>query len=148
LFTLGQFHERQGDQMLLNDPDEKHAVWGRASGGHFDQQWNGTVHPSFSGWIGAIQVGADAFNRKHDSGALDRIGPFAGYSRASGDGAGSIEGLKYKVAGQMVMEAATVGAYWTHISSSGWYVDGVAMGSWFTATPRSIRGVNTHVDGS
>src|SRR5262249_36966061 len=78
---------------------------------------------------------------------LDRIGPFAGYSRASGDVSGSIEGVKYKFAGTMEMQATNVGAYWTHVSSSGWYVDGVAMGGWVTGTPRSTHGVNTHVDG-
>ena len=48
----------------------------------------------------------------------------------------------------MNADTTSVGAYWTHIGPSGWYVDGVLMSSWFNGSAQSDRGVGVDTDGS
>ena len=38
--------------------------------------------------------------------------------------------------------------YYTHVGSTGWYVDAVGMGTWYDATPSSDRGLSATIDGA
>ncbi|WP_122562711.1 autotransporter outer membrane beta-barrel domain-containing protein, partial [Pseudomonas viridiflava] len=44
--SLGTFHERQGDQHLLNQQGANPAGWARVFGSDLKQHWSGTVSPS------------------------------------------------------------------------------------------------------
>jgi hypothetical protein len=45
------------------------------------------------------------------------------------------------------MTTNNVGACWTHIGPSQWYVDAVLMGSFYDADPRSTRGIGASMKG-
>ena len=54
LLTLGTFHERRGDQSLL---DTAPAAWGRVFGEQGKEQYQGGVRPDFSGTFAGFQAG-------------------------------------------------------------------------------------------
>ena len=169
LFTLGTFHERQGDQMLLmqgarpfasssvslagfgspspGSPRGPSAVWGRTYGQQIEQQWSGPLSPEFSGHMIAGQIGADVVEFETLSGHTDRAGVFYAYTETDGDGRGFIRGQNRALAGTLNMHTHNPGAYWTHIGPSQWYVDAVLMGTFLTADPLSNRGIGAHLSG-
>ncbi len=140
LTTLGTFHERQGEQKLLSGSGVTPAGWGRFFGERYRQDWSGTVSPSFDGTIWGLQAGVDLYGIDHASGHRDRFGVFYGYSNADGDVRGFALGIRKNRAGTLDMSAHSLGAYWTHIGPSDWYVDAVLMHSWIDADAVSIRG--------
>jgi outer membrane autotransporter protein len=167
LFTLGTFHERQGDQMLFQSggpltgmavslpgagsvgtgiASRGSAAWGRAYGQTLDQRWSGLLSPEFSGQMTAIQLGLDVAEFESVSGHTDRFGLFYAYARAQGDGRGFVLGRQL-VDGTLMLTTNNVGAYWTHIGPSQWYVDAVLMGSFYDADPRSSRGIGANMKG-
>ena len=86
LFTLGTFHERQGDQELLDDPqspdvdpsvfegDPPPAFWGRLYGEKLAETWSGPLTPHFDGQMGAIQAGTDLAHFQLRPGDNDHVG--------------------------------------------------------------------------
>jgi outer membrane autotransporter protein len=166
LFTLGTFHERQGDQAALRQSGlfstasvalggmgvigtsgaaRNAAVWGRVYGQTLDQRWGGLLSPQFDGYMTAVQLGADLVQFESAGGHTDRIGAFYAYANAKGDGHGFALG-QLAVTGTLNMTSHNLGAYWTHIGPSDWYVDAVLMGTFFKADPRSTRGVSAPME--
>jgi autotransporter family porin len=142
LLLLGTFHERQGDQYLL---DDDHSTWGRLIGVGLEQGFTGPLAPSYNGTIGAIQLGTDlALTDDH----ANRAGLFFTYAHANGTVRGTILDIPNQIAGTLPMDAVTLGGTFTHFGDNGWYADAVLMGSWFTAHPLSVRGIGTDVNGS
>lgn len=147
--TLGNFHDRQGDQTLLTGGNGiASAAWGRVFGEHTSQQWSGMTNPSFSGALNGIQSGLDLFGWDSNDGHRDRVGFFAAYGRASGDVRGFAGGFQNVPVGTLSIDATSVGGYWTHIGPAGWYVDGVVMNSWYTGSPSSIGGLSAATNGT
>ena len=169
LFTLGTFHERRGDQFLVQSsspftnrsvslgglgspspgsPQVASTFWGRTYGQQLEQRWAGPLSPEFSGHMIAAQIGADLV--EFEAGAhTDHAGVFYAFSDTDGEGRGFIRAVDRAVAGNLNMNSHNIGAYWTHIGPSQWYVDAVLMGTFFNTDTRSTRGIaaNLHGDG-
>ncbi|WP_210497119.1 autotransporter outer membrane beta-barrel domain-containing protein [Microvirga antarctica] len=147
LSSLGTFHERQGDQTILNGQGTVRVGWGRIIGESRRQDWSGPAAPKFDGNIWGLQTGLDLYGVDHPDGARDKFGAFFGYARAHGEVSGFALGSPSLPVGSLETESYSVGAYWTHLGASGWYVDTVLMGSRMSADPRSLRGVNVELEG-
>jgi outer membrane autotransporter protein len=148
LSTLGTFHERRGEQILLNGAGPLPATWGRAFGQHLDMKWDGTVTPGIDGDLYGLQAGQDLYGWDSDSGQIDRLGVFFGYAHLSGDIKGQALGWNGVNVGDIDISGTSVGGYWTHIGPQGWYVDGVLMGTWFNGDVSSNTGENIDIDGN
>ena len=148
LATLGTFHERRGEQALLNGAGLPAAVWGRVFGQDVEMEWNGTVAPSFDGNLFGFQAGVDLFGWEIDSGHHDRVGLFVGHARMDGDVKGQALGWNDLSVGDIDLNGTSLGAYWTHVGPNGWYLDGVLMGTWFGGDAHLQRGVGIDIDGT
>ncbi|WP_219218836.1 autotransporter family protein [Variovorax boronicumulans] len=137
---LGTFNERQGDTGLLLRDANAPASWARVFGQRTKQQLNGDARPQFDGTLSGLQVGHDLLSRRGDGGSSDRAGLMAGYTRASGDASGMADGATKTQVGQLVVEGYSLGAYWTHIGTTGWYSDAVLMGTRYKADALSTLG--------
>jgi outer membrane autotransporter protein len=152
LEILSTFHERSGEQFLvdgygINGNGWLPATWARGYGTHLDQSWSGTVAPRFDGTKFGFQAGFDVLRFESIPGHRDYVGLFAGYSNAQGDVDGELIGLRAIKVGTLSLNAAHVGGYWTHIGPGEWYLDAVAMGSFYGANPDSITSDTSHVNG-
>lgn len=148
LAQLGTFHDRQGDGILLGGDNTSFAAWGRFFGAQTKQQWSGMANPLFDGTLSGLQSGFDILRWGNESGHLDRFGFFAAYGRAAGDVRGFAGGFQGVPVGTLSIDATSVGGYWTHLGPSGWYLDGVAMQTWYSSTPRSFGGLSADADGT
>jgi outer membrane autotransporter protein len=147
LTALGTFHDRQGDQRLLNDTGAFGAGWGRVYGKNFDQTWAGTVTPRLDGSLNGFQVGNDLFASQTSAGQNQRTGFFVGHSRLKGDVDGFNQGFQGKRAGEVKLQGESAGLYWTLTDPKGWYVDTVAMYTWLNGESHSDRGLKIDNDG-
>src|SRR6185437_15985279 len=142
LLLLGSFHERRGDQYLLQDDGQ---IWGRLIGIGVQQHFKGPLTPSFNGSIGGAQIGADT--TIFDSHA-DRLGGFASYAHVRGQVRGTILDDDDELGGALPEDVLTLAGTYTHIDPDGWYAEGVLMGSWFNAYPLSERAIGLHTTGT
>ena len=147
LATLGTFHERRGEQALVQGGGALPATWGRVIGQRADLEWDGTVAPGVDGDLYGIQAGLDLFGRGGD-GVSDQFGLFAGYARLSGDVNGQALGWNGVAVGDIAVDGTSLGAYWTRVGASGWYIDAVLMGTWFSGDADASSGQGIDVDGS
>ncbi len=145
--TLGTFHERRGEQGLLSNT-ELSPVWGRVFGQDAKMSSSGTVSPSFDGTLFGFQTGFDAFGRETASGVVDRAGLFVAYGSINGDVRGQALGWNNLSVGSMDLSGTSVGGYWTRIGPTGWYLDGVLMGTFFSGTASSSRDIGIDVSGT
>ncbi|MFJ2689267.1 autotransporter outer membrane beta-barrel domain-containing protein [Pseudomonas sp. NPDC087336] len=145
--ALGTFHDRQGDQRLLNETGTFGAGWGRVYGKNFDQTWAGTVTPRLDGSFNGFQVGNDLFASQTSGGQTQRTGFFVGHSRLKGDVDGFNQGFQDKHAGKVELQGDSLGLYWTLVDPKGWYVDTVAMYTWLNGDSHSDRGLKIDNDG-
>lgn len=147
LSTLGTFHERRGEQDLLENGGYLPASWARVFGQDVDMRWKGTVAPGLDGHLYGIQAGQDIYGRETESGHFDRIGLFFGYARVTGDLTGQALGWNNLVVGDLEVTGTSFGGYWTHIGPQGWYLDAVLMGTWFGGSAMSHGNQGIDVDG-
>jgi len=147
LATLGTFHERQGEQALLQGDGALPAAWARVIGQDTEQNWSGTVSPTFDGTLWGMQIGADVFARQSESGHRDHAGLFIGRTRMDGDVRGFALGWNNLTVGEVEFDDSHLGVYWTHIAPSGAYLDGVIVGSRFDGDATSDRSVGVDIDG-
>jgi autotransporter family porin len=145
LLALGTFHERRGDQALL---DNAPAAWGRVFGQQGNEQYSGGVRPDFNGTFAGFQTGLDLLRFETWNGVRNLIGVSAGQARASGDVSGFVLGVEGAHAGNIDLSSTSVGGYWTVLGSRGWYVDMVAQGDFIGGTPRSDRGIGANISGT
>lgn len=139
LATLGTFHARRGEQALLSVEQQHPGMWGRVFGQDVEMKWDGTVAPTFDGNLFGFQAGADILGWESAAGHTDRTGTFAGLSGMNGDIRGQALGWNDLAVGKMGLNGTSIGAYWSHIGPSGWYLDGVAMGTWYNGSATSAR---------
>jgi outer membrane autotransporter protein len=147
LATLGTFHDRQGDQRLLNETGAFGAGWGRVYGKNFDQTWAGTVTPRLDGSLNGFQVGNDLFSSQTSGGQSQRTGFFVGHNRLKGDVDGFNQGFQDKHAGKVELQGDNFGLYWTLTDPKGWYVDTVAMYTRLNGDSHSDRDLEIDNDG-
>ncbi|WP_308102540.1 autotransporter outer membrane beta-barrel domain-containing protein [Paraburkholderia madseniana] len=147
LVRAGTFHDRQGDQLLLNESGPLAAAWSRVWGEHTSQSNSGAANPEFSGTMAGVQVGQDIYADRSASGHRNHYGFFIGFARAQGDVNGFALGFPDLSAGRLSINAYSAGAYWTHIGPGGWYTDAVVMGSSLTLDPSSNQGIGASTHG-
>ncbi|HZZ09069.1 MAG TPA: autotransporter outer membrane beta-barrel domain-containing protein [Paraburkholderia sp.] len=138
---IATFHDRQGEQSLLNETGALPAAWGRVWGEHVTQRNGGAADPELSGTMGGIQVGHDLYADATASGHRNHYGFFLSFARAQGEVSGLALGFPDLPAGHLAINAYSVGGYWTHIGPGGWYTDAVLMGSTLTIDPMSNQGI-------
>jgi len=120
-------------------------AWGRLIGdrgfqrNHNFERRGADYDYTFSG----IQAGFDVFAHEHADGSLDKVGVYVGYGQVDSN----VKGAHAGRAGTVQMDAYTVGAYWTHYASLGWYTDAVVQGTWYAADARSVSGQKLKPDG-
>lgn len=146
--TLGTFHERRGEQLLLRDGGTLQTAWGRFFGQRTEMRWSGDVSPEFKGHVLGLQAGLDLFGSESADGSRDRVGLFYGFARAKGDVRGFALGVLNAPVGRFDLDSNSIGGYWTHIGPGGWYVDAVLMHSWLSGSPRSDRGISADAKGT
>ena len=146
--TLGTFHERRGEQALLHGAGYLPTTWGRIFGQDAEMKWGGTVSPSFDGTLFGFQAGQDLFGWESGNDHHDRVGVFVGHARMDGDVKGQALGWNDLQVGDIDVNGTSLGAYWTHIGPTGWYLDGVVMGTWFGGNATSDRAVGVDIDGT
>jgi outer membrane autotransporter protein len=144
---IGTFHDRQGEQALLNDSGPLAASWTRVWGEHASQTNGGGANPEFSGTMAGVQVGQDIYADRSASGQRNHYGFFIGFARAQGDVNGFALGFPDLSAGRLSINAYSAGVYWTHVGPGGWYTDAVAMGSSLTLDPSSNQGIGASTHG-
>jgi outer membrane autotransporter protein len=144
---IGTFHDRQGEQALLDESGPLAAAWSRVWGEHTSQSSGGAANPEFSGTMAGVQVGQDIYADRSASGQRNHYGFFIGFARAQGDVNGFALGFPDLSAGRLSINAYSAGVYWTHIGPGGWYTDAVAMGSALTLDPSSNQGIGASTHG-
>lgn len=147
LAMIDTFHERQGEQDLLEGEGAAPAGWGRLIAQRTREGWSGDARPEFNGEIYGFQTGLDLYGARSDGGHIDRLGAFVGYAKANGDINGFVVGWEGLNAGKQEVEAKSLGVYWSHVAPSRWYLDGVVMGTWYDAELRSTRGLGFDTEG-
>ncbi len=110
--------------------------WARLIGDRgFRENGNFSRHGTdYNYTLGGIQAGLDIYGHERADGTLDKAGIYIGHGQASSNVKSVIGGR----AGTVDMDVYTVGTYWTHFSSSGWYTDAVMQGTWYEADAKSI----------
>ena len=147
IISLGTFHDRQGEQSLLNETGWVPAGWARVFGSDFKRSWSGTVDPSLDASVKGYQVGHDFYASQIQSGQTQRLGLFVGHTRMDGHVDGFAGGFKDRRTGKLKLEGDSVGLYWTLTDPKGWYFDAVAMGTRLDGYSRSDRGVRIDTEG-
>ncbi|WP_083254052.1 autotransporter outer membrane beta-barrel domain-containing protein [Pandoraea sp. ISTKB] len=144
---MGTFHERQGQQGLLDENGWLPAGWARVWGQTEQFRPKGDVSPQFDGNIGGVQIGHDLVSRRTDSGHNDHVGIIAGWTRASGDTQGSALGAMDTHTGSLGLDMYSAGLYWTHVMPNLAYIDAVVLGSALQYESKPISGMNTSTHG-
>lgn len=144
--TVSTFHERYGDQDAVRGGNGR--AWGRVFGEHNDQNASGHLDTRFEGWLGGVQLGIDAFRLRGDDGSQDAGGFFFTLAKADGDVNGHAIGVPNAYAGASDLAGPSFGAYLTHIGPGNWYLDGLAMLTFYEADGTSTNRVATNVGGS
>ena len=145
--ALGTFHQRQGDQQLLQGDGALPASWGQAYGGALRQQWSGTVSPSLDGDLYGFKVGQDLYAKVGDSGYRQHIGIYVSHSRLDTDVKGFALAVENRSVGDLELDGDSVGAYWTLVGPQGGYLDAVLQYTNLDGRARSDRGDKLNIDG-
>ncbi|WP_227460578.1 autotransporter outer membrane beta-barrel domain-containing protein [Cupriavidus pauculus] len=145
---IGTFHERQGQQALLDERGRLPASWARLWGGRMQQGQQGSVDAAFDGTVAGVQIGQDVYADATASGHRNHYGLMLGFARASGDVNGFAQGFRGATVGTLSVDAYSLGGYWTHVGPTGWYTDAVMQGSTLIANPRSARSVGASTHGT
>ncbi|WP_409488304.1 autotransporter outer membrane beta-barrel domain-containing protein [Pseudomonas promysalinigenes] len=145
--ALGTFHQRQGDQRLMNGQGALPASWGQAYAQGLRQGWSGTVSPSLDGDLYGFKVGQDLYATASDSGYRRHLGLYVGHSRLDADVKGFALAEDGRSVGDLRLTGDSVGAYWTLIDPRGAYIDAVLQYTHLEGRARSNRGDRLNIDG-
>lgn len=145
--ALGTFHQRQGDQQLLQGEGALPASWGQAYGGALRQQWSGTVSPSLDGDLYGFKVGQDLYAKVDDSGYRQHAGLYVSHSRLDADVKGFALAAENRSVGDLRLDGDSLGTYWTLVGPQGAYVDAVLQYTDLDGRARSDRGDKLDIDG-
>jgi len=144
---MATFHERQGQQGLLDERGWLTDGWARVWGQTEQLRTKGDVTPQFDGNIGGIQIGHDVFAGRSESGHGDHVGILGGWTRASGDVQGLALGMPDTHAGSLALDMYSAGLYWTHTMPGGAYTDAVVLASSMQYQAKPLSGLNRNVNG-
>lgn len=151
--TLGNLHERMGEQEQLRDRSDLrdknsfNGTWVRAIGetGDVEGSKRGIYAngPQYDYSLWALQVGLDVYAEEHDSGQRDHAGLYGGYGRIAAD----VTHYDKIRAGRDEVKGPSLGLYWTHYWEEGQYLDAVWQGTWAKADSNSVDGFDLHRKG-
>ncbi|WP_232136095.1 autotransporter outer membrane beta-barrel domain-containing protein [Luteimonas fraxinea] len=144
---LGMFHERQGEQGLLQSEGALSAGWVRVLGQRREQAWRGTAGPALDGGLNGVQAGLYVYASGQGGEARHRIGVFAGQARLRGDVRGFALGWDNLTVGDLRLDGDHVGLSWSRIAPGGSYIDAVVMASRLDGDTRSSRNLGVQLDG-
>ncbi len=144
--TLGNLHERVGEEEQLRDRDDLRSrntfngAWVRVIGENGDADGDrrgiyGSNGPHYDYDIIALQAGADIYAQEHDNQQRDHAGLYLGQGRIQSD----VTHFDHTYAGSDAVTATSLGLYWSHFWQEGQYLDAVWQGSWAKATARSVH---------
>ncbi|WP_060507113.1 autotransporter outer membrane beta-barrel domain-containing protein [Pseudomonas sp. NBRC 111124] len=145
--ALGTFHQRQGDQQLLQGQGALPASWGQAYGGALRQQWSGSVSPSLNGDLYGFKVGQDLYAKVSDDGYRQQLGLYVSQSRLDADVKGFALAVEDRSVGDLKLDGDSVGGYWTLVGPQGGYLDSVLQYTKLDGRARSDRGDKLNIDG-
>lgn len=145
--ALGTFHQRQGDQQLLEGQGALPAAWGQGYGGALRQQWSGTVSPSLDGDLYGFKVGQDVYAHVSDTGARQHAGVYVSQSRLTAGVKGFALAQEDRSVGDLRLDGKSAGVYWSWVGADGGYVDGVLQYTRLDGRARSDRGDKLDLDG-
>jgi outer membrane autotransporter protein len=145
LDTLGTLHERIGDTLTWANAGsgyctaESCSEWGRFFGQQVDNHYQAFADPRDSGWMGGFQGGVDLWRGSLLPGHRDATGIYVAYGNANMNVNGLVTnaaatGYVVTHTGSVNLEAFSGGAYWTHYGPSGWYLDAVLQGTFYTGS--------------
>jgi len=146
--TLGTFHERRGEQALLERGSHLPVAWGRVFGQGVGMSLTGTLTPSLDGALFGLQAGLDLLGWDDAGDRHGRIGIFLGHVRMGGDVSSPTLGGPDADFGNFDASGTSAGATWTHIAPQGWYLDGIVMATWFRGEATSNAGESIDVGGT
>ncbi len=145
--ALGTFHQRQGDQQLLQGEGALPASWGQAYGGALRQKWSGTVSPSLDGDLYGFKVGQDLYASLGDNGYRQHVGFYVSHSRLDADVKGFALAVQDRSVGDLKLDGDSVGSYWTLVGPQGEYLDAVLQYTRLDGRARSDRNDKLDIDG-
>jgi len=144
LALIGTLHARAGEQTRGANTQN---VWARVIGEYGDGRWSGPVDARMSrSRITGVQLGTDLY-RSHDDGQ-DRLGVYVSRIQHRADIRGFALGSRNLPVGKLTLDGTAAGAYWTHYTSSGRYLDAVIQGHWFDVEARSDYGGGLDASGA
>ncbi|MFC5518866.1 autotransporter outer membrane beta-barrel domain-containing protein, partial [Kaistia terrae] len=117
-----------------------------SSGGNAATQLNRFLSngPSYDIDLAGFQAGYDLLISNPGEAEQNAIGFYVG----SGQARGNVDAVYGGPAGNVSMDAYSLGAYWTHSQASGLYIDTVLQGTFFTeASASSVLGEELKSDG-
>ncbi|MGH6643989.1 MAG: autotransporter domain-containing protein, partial [Bradyrhizobium sp.] len=152
---MDTLHERVGEEEHLRNrdrlDDDTAGFWGRAIGqfGRQDGDSKGVYDegPKFDYSMGAIQIGKDLYRGEDEDDIKDSARDHAGVYGAAGLIGGDVTHFDGNNAGSDLIGIYSLGAYWTHFGSSGWYLDGVFQASWYDVNGDSLSQHNLNTAG-
>ncbi|MBX3596363.1 MAG: autotransporter outer membrane beta-barrel domain-containing protein [Rhizobiaceae bacterium] len=136
LAYLGTLHERVGEQMNIKtrpDQDDRfNGAWARVLGESGSNSWSGVLNlHAHDINLAGIQGGLDVYRAEHDNGHRDHLGVYAAYANLNSKISGFALGVDNLDAGTLALNGPAVGAYWTHYTPRGTYLDAVIQWHWF-----------------
>ncbi|WP_333681490.1 autotransporter outer membrane beta-barrel domain-containing protein, partial [Dyella sp.] len=136
---MDSLQERTGDGVLQADNANGASSWGRVIAQH-DSRHGGSLGiygnkgPSYNDDMFAVQAGVDLYRGQHDNGT-----DIAGVYLALGQIAGDVRHFNGINAGHDQLQNVTLGGYWTHLATAGWYTDLVVQGTAYNIKASSTR---------
>lgn len=145
---LDTLHQRVGDAFQTCGQEETSFfknLWTRVIARDGKQNGHNIFHhgPEFKYNLLAFQGGIDVYTRTGENGNRDHVGVLG----AMGRGRSTVRHFTDIKAGRNKFDAYTMGAYWTHLDSCGWYIDNVFESTWYRnvkAKSRRIPSLKTH----
>lgn len=135
LAMLGNLHRRMGDEASDSSSESakqapaslaeagKRRAWGRFVYSDMELEQPGVAQARTNLRVSGLQAGTDLL-------AMNawRAGTYVGYLDGNADVSGNARGVTADV-GSNDLRSLYLGAYWTWMEASGWYVDGVLQGA-------------------
>jgi outer membrane autotransporter protein len=111
--------------------------WARFFGQQIDGHYQAFADPRTDGWLAGFQGGIDLWRGSTISGHRDAAGVYLAYTQASADVTGLVtnsaaSGYVLTHTGTDDIEAYSAGGYWTHYGPTGWYLDAILQGTFYT----------------
>jgi autotransporter family porin len=141
---IGTLHERVGEEEQLRDryysQENNNGAWARVMGWEGERDGGssgiyGQRGASFDYSLAALQGGFDIYQHEDNDQVRTHAGLMLGVGRADGN----VEHINGRAAGDLTIEATSLGAYWTRFDENRSYLDGVALVTWYDAEAHSSR---------